>query len=92
MPAILDCVPDVRAGQILDYEQLRAGAEEAWRESGKTQREVAEDHGEITHSAVSRAVNEAGPNFAKLQSWMIERYKGYRVVREETVRFRLRRG
>ena len=93
MPAALSHPrPDVRTGQRLNDEQLRAGAEKAWRDSGMTQRQIAADlsldgQGDVTHSAVSRAANEAGPQFAKLQVRMIARYLGYEVEAEERVTF-----
>ena len=64
-------------------EELRERAAEALRQSGLSQEEVA---GKLdrSRSSISRAINEAGSKFAKLQCEIIELLTPF-SVREETV-------
>lgn len=88
-PQALDRAPLMRHNQKIGYEKLREEAEEARRKSGKTQTELAQELDKAT-STISRALNESGAKFAKLQREIIEHLTDY-CVGEEEVLFRVLR-
>ena len=71
----------MRHNQLLDFVALRDEAADAVEQSPKTQVQVAEDL-DVTKGAISRAIKEAGPNFANLQRRIVDLLTPYRVERD----------
>lgn len=74
----------LRPGMEMNHEELCRQARRTIQESPYTQRAIAETLG-VDESSVSRACNEPGPTFQRLQCSIIETVTGLRV--EKRVHF-----
>ena len=77
----------IRHGSKLTYEELQQEAHQALDASDYTQQEMADELG-VTRAAVGKAVTKPGAKFQQLQMRILEALTGYKVERQETVRFR----
>lgn len=79
-PAYSPDLPPVRKGQTLTYSDLREEAAAAVEADRRTQKEIAESI-PVSPGALSRAIKEEGPRYAKLQQRIIQELNpGYRLV------------
>ena len=72
--------PAMRDGTEMDFNALRAEAEQALEASGHTQSDVA-DALDVHRSAVSRALKTSGGKFQELQRRIIEHLTPYQIER-----------
>ena len=76
----------MRHNERMSLDGLREATAKAVADSGKTQRQVAEDLG-VTPGAISRALNETNSALAGLQRRIIEHLTGFRLEEEVRVTY-----
>ena len=78
----------LRVGQRLNYEALRKEADHLAQHGGKTRAQIARELNK-DRSSITRALQESGPGFARLQREIIAHLSPFRIV--EDVQFRVER-
>ena len=78
----------MRAGQQLSYEALRDEAGDLVEASSKTRAQIAREL-DRDRSSITRALQEAGPGFSRLQREIIAHLSPFRIV--DDVQFRVER-